>query len=162
MRKPVLYFLLLGPLAGYAQTTAPAAPALAAAPLIAVASPMPAATVLPMRTDANRKLMKMKDTIQPLVGELAAFKNRPQVAHILAESTDDFLQIMGGRPTEEAYLQVLDGSLAALTPLTPTPTDRADVAEYYEDLLDIVGITSSGGRLNAFLTRTKAKAAPAQ
>lgn len=162
MRKPILCFLLLGPLAGYAQAIAPAAPDQATAPLVAVASPMPAATVLPTRTDASRKLVKMKDTIQPLVGELAAFKNRPQVARILAESTDDFLQIMGGRPTEEAYFQVLDGSLAALTPLTPGTTDRADVAEYYEDLLDIVGITSSGGRLNAFLTRTKAKAAPAQ
>ncbi len=160
MRKPVLCFLLLGPLAGYAQTTA--APDLAAAPLIAIASPMPAAAALPTRTDASRKLVKMKDTIQPLVGALAAFKNRPQVARILSESTDDFLQIMGGRPTEEAYFQVLDGSLAALTPLTPGTTDRADVAEYYEDLLDIAGITSSGGRLNAFLTRTKAKAAPAR
>ncbi|AWM33963.1 DUF4844 domain-containing protein [Hymenobacter nivis] len=160
MRKPLLCFLLLGPLAGYAQTTT--APDPAAASLIAVASPMPAAAVLPTRTDASRKLVKMKDTIQPLVGELAAFKNRPQVAHILAESTDDFLQIMGGRPTEEAYFQVLEGSLAALTPLTPGTTDRAEVAEYYEDLLDIVGITSSGGRLNAFLKRTKAKAAPAQ
>ena len=161
MRKPVLCFLLLGPLAGYAQTiTTPAI----AAPLIAIAAPatVTATTVLPTRTDASRKLTKMKDTIQPLVGELAAFKNRPQVAHILTGSTDDFLQIMGGRPTEEAYFQVLDGSLAALTPLTATPTDRADVAEYYEDLLDIVGITSSGGRLNAFLNRTKAKANPAR
>ena len=159
MRKPILCFLLLGPLAGYAQTTT--TPAVAAS-LIAIAAPATAATVLPTRTDASRKLTKMKDTIQPLVGELAAFKNRPQVAHILAESTDDFLQIMGGQPTEEAYFQVLDGSLAALTPLTTAPTDRADVAEYYEDLLDIVGITSSGGRLNAFLSRTKAKAAPAR
>ncbi|OGX83550.1 hypothetical protein BEN49_01985 [Hymenobacter coccineus] len=148
--------MLLGPLAGYAQTTT------TAAPLIAIATPAPAATVLPTRTDANRRLVKMKDTIQPLVGELAAFKNRPLVAHILAESTDEFLQIMGGRPTEEAYFQVLDSSLAALTPLTSGTADRAEVAEYYEDLLDIVGITSSGGRLNAFQTRTKAKAAPAQ
>ncbi|TPG63039.1 DUF4844 domain-containing protein [Hymenobacter nivis] len=149
---------MLGPLAAYAQTTT--APDLTAAPLIAIAAPMPAATVLPTRTDASRRLVKMKETIQPLVGELAAFKNRPQVARILAESTDDFQQIMSGRPTEEAYFQVLDGSLAALAPLTPGTTDRADVAEYFEDLLDIVGVTSSGGRLNAFLTRPKAKAAP--
>jgi hypothetical protein len=160
MRKPLLCCLLLGPLAGYAQTITTPDPA--TAPLIAIAAPVTTTAVLPTRTDANRRLVKMKETIQPLVGELAAFRNRPQVARILSESTDDFLQIMKGLPTEEAYFQVLDNSLATLMPLTPTSTDRADVAEYFDDLLDIVGITSSGGRLNAFLTRTKAKAVPAQ
>lgn len=158
MRKQLFYCLLLSPLAGYAQTTAPD---VAAAPLIALAAPAPAAALLPVRTDATRKLTKMKDTIKPLTEALAAFKTRPQVARVLAESTDDFLQIMGGRPSEEAYFQVLDNSLAQLIPLTRAPDDRAQVAEYYEDLLDIVGIKNSAGRLNAFVGRPKTKAKPA-
>ncbi|MFD1467584.1 DUF4844 domain-containing protein [Hymenobacter caeli] len=154
MRPHLLCVLLLAPVAGFAQTVTSAP-----ASLIAVATPEPAATLLPVRTDASRKLTKMKDTIRPLTDELDAFKTRPQVAHILSESTDDFLQIMGGRPNQEAYFQVLDSSLAELVPLTRLPADRAQVAEYYEDLLDIVGITNSGGRLNAFITRAKAPAA---
>ncbi len=153
MSKRLLYLLLLSPVAAYAQTTTLD---VAPAPLVAVAAPEPAATLMPVRTDAARKLTKMKTTIKPLVGELAAFKTRPEVAQILSASTDDFLQIMGGRPTEEAYFQVLDNSLVQLTPLTRAPADRAQVAEYYEDLLDIVGITNSGGRLNAFISRAKA------
>ena len=158
MRKQLFYCLLLSPLAGFAQTTP--APDVAAAPLIALAAPAPAA-LLPLRTDAARKLTKMKSTIKPLSDELTAFKTRPQVAQILAESTDDFLQIMGGRPSEEAYFQILDSSLAQLIPLTRAPDDRAQVAEYYEDLLDIVGIKNSAGRLNAFVGRPKTKAKPA-
>ena len=157
MRQLLLCGLLLGPAAGYAQTTAPAD--VAAAPLIAVATPAPAPALAPVHTDAARRLAKMKGTIKVLTDELATFKTRPQVALVLSESTDDFLQIMGGRPTEEAYFQVLDASLAQLVPLTRAPADRAPVAEYYEDLLDIVGVTNSGGRLNAFITRSKAPAA---
>lgn len=153
MRTQLFCVLLLGPLAGFAQAAGPDAgpPAL----LVAAATAVPAFTPLPTRADAVRKLEKMKRTIALLTHELRAFKTRPQVALILAESADDFVQIATGLPTEEAYFQALDYSLAQLTPLTRAPDDRIEVAEYYEDLLDIVGVKSSAGRLNAFVVRPR-------
>jgi len=48
-------------------------------------------------------------------------------------------------------LQSLDAGLVRLMPLVPQVEDRQQVAEYYQDLLDIVGLDSSEGRLTAFV-----------
>jgi hypothetical protein len=85
---------------------------------------------------------------------------RPMVNKILLQSTADFLAMVGHQALKDAYLQSLDAGLARLTPLVPKLEDRQQVASYYQDLLDIVGLESSEGRLTAFVERGQAKAKP--
>ena len=84
-------------------------------------------------------------------------ETRPMLNRILLQSTADFLAIAGRTPTKEAYLQSLDAGLARLTPLVAQLEDRQQVAEYYQDLLEIVGVDSSDGRLTAFVEGGQAK-----
>ena len=76
---------------------------------------------------------------------------RPQLNRILVQSANDFLSITHGQPTKEAYYKSLESGLIRLKSLTPNQQDREQVAEYYQDLLDIVGLESSEGRLMAFV-----------
>ena len=76
---------------------------------------------------------------------------RPMLNTILVQSATDFLAITAQKPTREAYLQSLDAGLVRPMPLVPQVEDRQQVAEYYQDLLDIVGLDSSEGRLTAFV-----------
>ena len=76
---------------------------------------------------------------------------RPDLNRVLLQSATDFLLITTRKPTKEAYLQSLDEGLAQIGPLAPKATDRQQLAEYYQDLLDIVGLESSEGRLTAFV-----------
>lgn len=113
-------------------------------------------TALPVPEKAVSKLEKMLKQTQTavVVGKRAnalPAETRPVLNKILVQSTKEFLSITSGKPTKEAYLQALDAGLARLAPLTPHTDDRAQVAEYYQDLLDIVGLESSEGRLNAFV-----------
>ena len=80
-------------------------------------------------------------------------ESRPILNRILLQSTADFLAIAGQQPTKEAYLQSLDQGLTRLTPLVPKLEDRQQLATYYQDLLEIVGLESSEGRLTAFVER---------
>ena len=81
---------------------------------------------------------------------------RPDLNRCLVISADEFLRVASGQPTREAYLQCLDAGLARLGPLTNGPEDRLQVAEYFQDLMEIVGLDSSEGRLDAFVNPGKA------
>ena len=48
-------------------------------------------------------------------------------------------------------MRTLELGLTRLVPLVPKVRDREQVAEYFQDLLDIVGLNSSEGRLTAFV-----------
>ena len=76
---------------------------------------------------------------------------RPDLNRVLLQSATDFLLITTRKPTKEAYLQSLDKGLAQIGPLAPKAADRQQLAEYFQDLLDIVGLESSEGRLTAFV-----------
>ena len=76
---------------------------------------------------------------------------RPMLNRVLVQSASDFMTITGHNPSKEAYLKSVDTGLSRLNPLMKTLEDRQHVAAYYEDLLDIVGIDSSEGRLPAFV-----------
>lgn len=76
---------------------------------------------------------------------------RPEVNRLLVLAADDFVRVAkSGKPTQEAYITCLDAGLARLAPLTTTPQDRQQVAEYFQELMEIVGMKSSEGRLSAF------------
>ncbi|MDB5236540.1 MAG: hypothetical protein JWR44_3533 [Hymenobacter sp.] len=84
-------------------------------------------------------------------------ETRPVLNRILLQSANEFVNITARKPTKEAYFKIVDAGLTRLTPLMPKLEDREQVAEYYQDLLDIVGLESSEGRLTAFVEGTFAK-----
>lgn len=78
-------------------------------------------------------------------------ETRPILNRILVKSTTEFLVITTRKPSREAYLKCLDTNLNRLAPLVPATYDRQQVAEYFQDLMDIVGLESSDGLLTAFV-----------
>lgn len=81
---------------------------------------------------------------------------RPEINRLLVISADDFLRIItAGKSSKEAYLACLDRELARLAPLTTNAQDRQQVADFFQDLMEIVGVDSSEGRLTAFATSLK-------
>ena len=78
-------------------------------------------------------------------------ETRPMLNRILVKSTSEFLAITARKPTREAYLKCLDDNLSRISPLVPETKDREQVAEYFQDLMDIVGLESSEGRLTVFV-----------
>jgi hypothetical protein len=134
-----LSFLLLGELSGYAQTGAP----------------------MQVPAQAVSQLEDLKELTKSTVEQKAAKKHanklpaesRPDLNRYLVISADDFVRVTTAKPTKEAYLECLDRGLARLAPLTATPTERKQVAEYYQELMEIVGLPSSEGRLDAFIAQ---------
>ena len=133
MRLLLLTFFAMYILAGQAQTTALTVPVIAVSKL--------------------EKMLKQTQTEVEIGKRASALpaETRPVLNKILVQSTKEFLAITASKPTKDAYLQSLDAGLARLAPLVPHTEDRAQVAEYYQDLLDIVGLESSEGRLTAFM-----------
>jgi len=82
---------------------------------------------------------------------------RPLLNGILVQSAKDFLAITHGKSTKEAYSKSLELGLEHLKSLATKKEDREQVAEYFQDLLDIVGLESSEGRLMAFVEGLPAK-----
>ena len=81
---------------------------------------------------------------------------RPGLNRYLVISADDFLRVAANKPTKEAYLGCLDKGLARVAQLATSPQDRKDVAEYYQELMEIVGLESSDGRRAAFVAALNA------
>ena len=75
---------------------------------------------------------------------------RPEVNRLLVLAADDFLRITTNKPTKEAYLACLDRDLVRLAPLTNNTQDRQQIAQFFQELMEIVGLPSSEGRLTAF------------
>jgi hypothetical protein len=76
---------------------------------------------------------------------------RPKLNRVLVEASAEFLRLASHSPTREDYFKTLDASLARLNKLAPAAEDRQQLAEYFQDVLDIVGLESSDGRLMAFV-----------
>ncbi|MDO7850291.1 DUF4844 domain-containing protein [Hymenobacter convexus] len=116
-----------------------------------------AQTSITMPSKAAGKLEKLLKQTQDavVIGKKAAIlpiEARPLTNRVLVQSTSDFLAMSGRtNPTKEAFLKSLDEGLARISPLTKTLEDRQQVASFYQDLLDLVGIESSEGRLTAFV-----------
>ena len=106
--------------------------------------------------DAVSLLENMKETTKLVADTKPGRANlqaevRPEINRLLVISTDDFLHVTtAGKPTKEAYLQCIDRDLALLYPLMTNMQDRWQVAEFFQELMEIVGLPSSEGRLTAF------------
>ncbi|MCI1188599.1 DUF4844 domain-containing protein [Hymenobacter sp. DH14] len=79
---------------------------------------------------------------------------RPKLNRVLVDASAEFLRQASHNPTREGYFKTLDASLARLNALATEVEDRQQLAEYFQDVLDIVGLESSDGRLTAFVENT--------
>ncbi len=104
------------------------------------------------------KEMTKSEVVQGKLAKGAPAEVRPELNRYLVISADDFLRVAMNAPTKEAYLKCLDKGLARIAPFATSPEDRTQVAQYYEELLEIVGLESSGGRLASFTKQPDAQA----
>lgn len=77
----------------------------------------------------------------------------PELNRYLVIAADDFLRVTRDVPSREAYLAAIDKGLGRFTALATTRLLRQQVADYYLDLLEIVGLESSEGKLDAFVAQ---------
>ena len=79
--------------------------------------------------------------------------DKPMLTGKINKAAEDFRQVyLKGNPTKQDYLDALDKGLSRFDRHTPFDTeDRERVGHYFEELMQIVGLTSSEGRLNMFL-----------
>lgn len=133
MRIALICLLGLSTLTGYAQNGTP------------LAVPAGAVSKLEDIKELTKTVAVSKSTKAKMQAEA-----RPEINRMLVLAADDFVRVTKDKPTKEAYLQVIDQGLSRLAPLTTNMEDRLEVAEYYQELLEIVGLPSSEGRLSAF------------
>lgn len=78
---------------------------------------------------------------------------KPILTEKVNEAAEDFRKASSkGNATKQDYLDALDKGLSRFDRYTPFDTeDRERVGHYFEELMQIVGLTSSEGRLNRFL-----------
>ena len=114
----------------------------------------------PMRLGSGLVISRLEDFIEvtkhvaePGTTAKSQVEARPELNRLLVIAAFDFVQITRNAPGREAYLQAMDRGLERLEPLMGVPADRGEVAEFYIDLMDIVGIDNSDGRLNDFVAR---------
>ena len=82
---------------------------------------------------------------------------RPELNRLLVISADEFVRAARNAPSKEAYLNCIDTGLTRLAPLATTVQDRQQIAEYFQELMEIVGLESSEGRLDAFVAQATAR-----
>jgi hypothetical protein len=79
---------------------------------------------------------------------------RPILTEKIHLAADDFQRVASGTsPTEAKYLEAIDTGLARFEDIYMDldTEDRERVCSYFQELMDIVELESSGGRLNAFM-----------
>lgn len=85
---------------------------------------------------------------------IADEKLRPIFTEKINLAADDFKKVAeNSNPTEEMYHVAIDKGLSRFAEvyLDLDTEDRERVCHYFEELMDIVGLESSGGRLNNFM-----------
>jgi hypothetical protein len=140
MRTLLLFLFCLATLSGYAQTATP------------VKVPAQALSQL----EDLKELTKREASSEKHKGRQHAEVN-PELNRWLVVAADDFVRVTTNTPTKEAYLECIDRGLTRMAPLTHDNDDRLQVAEYYQELMEIVGLDSSEGRLSAFVGTPGAK-----
>lgn len=137
MRTLLIVILSCVALAGYAQS----------------ATPMQVPTKAISQLEDLKELMKSEVVAE--TDKKASAESRPELNRFLVISTDDFLRVANNRPTKEAYLKCLDMGLARINPLVSNSLDRQQVAYYFQEIMEIVGLESSEGRLSTFVASSK-------
>ncbi|HNR56154.1 MAG TPA: DUF4844 domain-containing protein [Flavobacteriales bacterium] len=79
---------------------------------------------------------------------------KPILTERINQAADYFQEIASGPyPSDDKYLEALDRGLESFTEvyLELDTEDRERICTYFEELMDIVGLESSEGRLNNFM-----------
>ncbi|GAA4347744.1 hypothetical protein GCM10023185_03010 [Hymenobacter saemangeumensis] len=82
---------------------------------------------------------------------------RPEVNRQLIIAADEFRRVTRETPSREAYLECIDKGLARVASLTSNAVERQQVADFFQELVEIVGLKSSDGRLAAFVANGTVK-----
>ena len=93
-----------------------------------------------------------KDTISMYLG-LAVPNLKPTLTGLVNQVADDFIQIVKSAPAEKTFQQAIATGLGRLSPyeLSLDTEDRERICVYFQDMMDIVGLESSGGQLNKWM-----------
>lgn len=101
---------------------------------------------------------KMKDKFIPETGEIN-FRglSKPQLQSklnsLLNVAADDFIKVLNDGPTDKKFQESIVLGLTRFTPYYNDldTEDRTRVCNYFEELMDDVGLESSGGELNKWM-----------
>ena len=98
----------------------------------------------------KEKFLEDKTMLYPGISDPAL---KPVLTDKINKAAEDFREAsLKAHPTKQDYLNALDKGLSRFDPHTPFDTeDRERVGHYFEELMQLVGINSSEGRLNKFL-----------
>lgn len=110
--------------------------------------PRTAITQLEDLMEATKKAVAKPKSNSKLPAEV-----NPELNRYLVIAADDFVRVTRETPTREAYLTAIDKGLGRLTPLATSKELRQQVADYYLDLIEIVGLDSSDGKLDSFVAQ---------
>jgi hypothetical protein len=141
MRSIFLLLFLLAALSSHAQTPVP--------------MQVPSKAIGQLE-DLKELTKKTAVTKQKRPGKQPAETN-PELNRYLVIAADDFVRVTTDNPTREAYIACIDKGLARMAPLATTTVLRQQVADYYLDLMEIVGLGSSDGKLDSFVSQAASK-----
>ena len=112
----------------------------------------------PMKTDPNmiskleafKKKEKFYEDHGTFYPGIANSSLRPLYTQRINQAADDFKEVvLSGNATDAKYRQKIKIGLARFEDLIDSE-DQDRVCHYFEELMDIVGLESSGGLLNEF------------
>lgn len=97
----------------------------------------------------KEKFVKEEGLLYPGIGDPAL---KPVLTEKINLAADDFKELADkGAATDEEYQDAIKKGLTRFSGLYLDTEDRERVCGYFEELMDIVGLESSGGRLNDFM-----------
>jgi hypothetical protein len=93
-----------------------------------------------------------KDTVGMFYPGIADPALKPTLTNLINQAADDFKEVATDKePTEKKFQEKISIGLSRFTPLGLDTEDRERVCSYFEELMDIVGLESSGGHLNDWM-----------
>ncbi|MBB5393981.1 DUF4844 domain-containing protein [Mucilaginibacter sp. AK015] len=101
---------------------------------------------------------KLKDKLKPESGEvnfrgLSKPELQPKLNSLLNVAADDFLRILNDGATDKRFQEVIAIGLSRFNPYYENldTEDRTRICNYFEELMDDVGLESSGGAINKWM-----------
>lgn len=78
---------------------------------------------------------------------------KAKLSELLNQAADDFIVTTKNKPSEKKYQEDIKRGLSRFNPfyLDLDTEDREKTCSYFEELMDCVGLQSSGGELNKWL-----------
>ncbi len=95
-----------------------------------------------------------EDSVNLVYPGLSKENLKPTVTALINKAADDFIEVAQSKDaSENKYQDKIEKGLSRFTPLylELDTEDRERVCHYYEELMDIVGLESSGGHLNNWM-----------